>query len=67
MGMLVIVKDWGDFQDKKKYEMELSKGKILEEHYNWASIVQSRCAKLLETYPERLTAVITATHNSNMY
>ena len=28
MGMLVIVKDWGVFKDKK----ELSKGKILEEN-----------------------------------
>ena len=24
----------------------------------WANIVQSRCAKLVETYPNRLTAVI---------
>jgi hypothetical protein len=32
MGMLVIVKDWGDFQDKKITKMELSTGKILEEN-----------------------------------
>jgi hypothetical protein len=31
MGMLVIVKDWGIFQDKKINGMELSTGKILEE------------------------------------
>ena len=30
-------------------------------------IVQSRCAKLLETYPERLTAVKAAKGDSNMY
>ena len=32
MGMLVIVKDWGVFQDKKRNRMELSTGKILEEN-----------------------------------
>ena len=32
MGMLVIVKDWGVFQDKKINGMELSTGKILEEN-----------------------------------
>ena len=32
-----------------------------------ANIVQSRCAKLLKTYPERLTAVITAIGDTNMY
>jgi hypothetical protein len=31
MGMLVIIKDWGVFQDKKN-GMELSTGKILEEN-----------------------------------
>ena len=32
MGMLVIVKYWGVFQDKKRNRMELSTGKILEEN-----------------------------------
>jgi hypothetical protein len=32
MGMLVMVKDWGGFQDKKRKGMELSTGKILEEN-----------------------------------
>ena len=32
MGMLVIVKNWGVFQGKKNNGMELSTGKILEEH-----------------------------------
>ena len=32
MGMLVIVKDWGIFQDIFFYWMELSTGKILEEN-----------------------------------
>ena len=32
MGMLVIVKDWGAFQDKKRCAMDLSAGKILEEN-----------------------------------
>ena len=32
MGMLVIIKDWGVFQDKKRNVMELSTGKILEEN-----------------------------------
>jgi hypothetical protein len=31
MGMLVIVKEWGVFQDKKE-TIELSTGKILEEN-----------------------------------
>jgi hypothetical protein len=31
-----------------------------------ANIVQSRCAKPLETYPERLTAVIAAKGDSNI-
>ena len=30
MGMLVIVKDWGVFQDKNIHGMEQSTGKILE-------------------------------------
>ena len=32
MGMLVIIKDWGVFQDKKMNGMEESPGKILEEN-----------------------------------
>ena len=32
-----------------------------------ANIIQSRCAQLSETYPERLTAAITAKWDSNMY
>ena len=32
MGMLVIFKDWGVYQDKKINRMELSTGKILEEN-----------------------------------
>jgi hypothetical protein len=32
MGMLVIVKDWGVFPDKKRNGMELNTGKILEEN-----------------------------------
>ena len=32
MGILVIVKDGGVFQDKKINRMELSTGKILEEN-----------------------------------
>ena len=32
MGMFIIVKDWGVFQDKKINIMELSTGKILDEN-----------------------------------
>ena len=37
------------------------------ENNKWVNIVQSRCVKLLETYPEKLTAVISANGDSNMY
>ena len=33
----------------------------------WANIAQSRCAKLVETYPNRLTAVIAAKGASTKY
>ena len=42
MGMLVIVKDWGDFLDKNIYGMELNTGKILEE-----KLVQSAFNQIL--------------------
>ena len=32
MGMLVVIKDWVIFQDKKRNRMELSEGRILEEN-----------------------------------
>jgi hypothetical protein len=45
----------------------LRPGRISNSLKKRANIVQSKCAKLLETYSERLTAVITAKGDSNMY
>ena len=41
----------------------------LEQFYSeeWANIAQSRCAKLVETYPNRLTAVIAVKSASTKY
>ena len=38
MGMLVIIKDWGVFQDKK---MELTTGKVLEENLVLSAVHQT--------------------------
>jgi hypothetical protein len=41
MGMLAIIKDWGVFQDKKIYGLELSTGKILEENLVYTAFRQT--------------------------
>jgi hypothetical protein len=41
MGMLVIVKDWGVCQDKKRNRIELSTGKILQENLVQSAFYQT--------------------------
>ena len=50
MGMLVIVKNWRVFQDKKINGMELSTGKILEE-----SLIQSGFHQTPDLFSKTIT------------
>ena len=66
MSWIGLVKDQTSIQLRilktAVYELNPSKYKELEQFYfeEWAKIPVVRCAKLIETYPKRLTFVIAA-------